>query len=175
MIRRWVLATLAGLLCFTPACTQQQQQQMPDTRAADEQAIRAIEADWGAVVGVAGAKDIDKWMSFYADDAAVFNPNEAAMIGKASIRGGLMKMLATPEGQSMTLSFMGRKVVVARSGDLAYSEGTYTSSMKDAKGKPITDKGNYVTVWKKGADGTWKAVADIYNSDLPLPAAASSK
>ena len=35
--------------------------------------------------------------------------------------------------------------------------------------KPVTDKGKYVTVYKKQADGSWKAVADILNSDMPLP------
>jgi len=38
--------------------------------------------------------------------------------------------------------------------------------------KPITDKGKYLTVFKKQADGNWKAVADMVSSDLPLPGAA---
>jgi ketosteroid isomerase-like protein len=33
--------------------------------------------------------------------------------------------------------------------------------------KPATDKGKYVTVFKKQADGSWKVVADIFNSDGP--------
>ena len=43
-------------------------------------------------------------------------------------------------------------------------------TMTDPKAKkPVTDKGKYVTVYKKQADGSWKAVADIMNSDMPLP------
>ena len=30
------------------------------------------------------------------------------------------------------------------------------------------DHGKYVEVWNKQADGKWKAVADIFNSDLPV-------
>lgn len=38
--------------------------------------------------------------------------------------------------------------------------------MNDPKGKPMTDKGKYLTVFKKqGAD--WKAVQDMFSSDLP--------
>jgi ketosteroid isomerase-like protein len=58
-------------------------------------------------------------------------------------------------------------VEVARSSDLAYATGTYESSMKDSRGKLVTDHGKYVEVWKKQADGKWKTVADIFNSDLP--------
>ncbi|MBA2471329.1 MAG: hypothetical protein H0V41_03460 [Pseudonocardiales bacterium] len=51
---------------------------------------------------------------------------------------------------------------MARSGDLAYSTGTY------AFANPPIDKGKFVDVWKKQADGSWKAVIDIFNSDLPV-------
>ncbi|MCX6635202.1 MAG: DUF4440 domain-containing protein, partial [Acidobacteria bacterium] len=59
---------------------------------------------------------------------------------------------------------------VARSGDVAYSHGTYAMTMNDAKGKPVNDKGKFVTVYRKQPDGKWKVVADIINSDLPAPA-----
>jgi ketosteroid isomerase-like protein len=29
----------------------------------------------------------------------------------------------------------------------------------------VTDKGNYVTAYKKQADGSWKAIQDINTSD----------
>ena len=32
---------------------------------------------------------------------------------------------------------------------------------------PVADRGKFVEVWKKQADGKWKVVADIFNSDLP--------
>ena len=41
--------------------------------------------------------------------------------------------------------------------------------MRDASGKTISDKGKYLTVWKKEADDTWKVLLDTYNSDLPNP------
>jgi ketosteroid isomerase-like protein len=54
---------------------------------------------------------------------------------------------------------------------LGYTQGTYTLTITDPKTKkPVTDKGKYVTAYKKQADGTWKAVADMVSSDIPLPA-----
>lgn len=161
-LQRFLLATVAGLLFLAPAC-QQQPPQAPDTRAADEQALRDLENDWSKV---AAAKDLDRFLGFYADDASVFEPNQPVKTGKEAIRADLTKFLATP---GLTMNFQTVKVEVARSGDIAYTYGTYTSSKTGPKGKPVEDKGKYVTVYKKQPDGKWKAVADIDNSDLPAP------
>jgi ketosteroid isomerase-like protein len=47
--------------------------------------------------------------------------------------------------------------------------------VNDAQGKPVTDNGKFVEVWKKQSDGKWKCVADTYNSDLPVVPAGKSK
>jgi ketosteroid isomerase-like protein len=64
---------------------------------------------------------------------------------------------------------------VAQSGDLAYLLGTYVETATDPQGKPVTDKGKLLEVWKKQVDGKWKWVADTYNSDLPAAAASATK
>jgi len=33
----------------------------------------------------------------------------------------------------------------------------------DQQGKSIVQKGSYVTIWKKEADGAWKIAVDISN------------
>jgi hypothetical protein len=38
------------------------------------------------------------------------------------------------------------------------------NSFKGADGKLASEKGKYVTVWKKQKDGTWRAIQDIWNS-----------
>ena len=71
---------------------------------------------------------------------------------------------------NFSLTFATTRADVAKSGDLGYTVGAYTMTMSDPKTKKsITDKGKYVTAYKKQADGTWKAVADMDSSDLPLP------
>jgi ketosteroid isomerase-like protein len=69
---------------------------------------------------------------------------------------------STPAGATVSMGDV--KVEVARSGDLAYVVGTY------AFANPALDKGKFVDIWKKQADGSWKAVVAIFNSDLPGPA-----
>jgi ketosteroid isomerase-like protein len=64
-----------------------------------------------------------------------------------------------------SLSFSPTKIDVAKSGDLAYDVGTFELKLNDANGSPTTMMGKYVVVWKKQADGHWKAAADIFNPD----------
>jgi ketosteroid isomerase-like protein len=75
-------------------------------------------------------------------------------------------MLAIPR---FHLSWQITKVEVSRSGDLAYVQSIYQAALEDIKGQQATERGKVVTVWKKQGDGTWKAVADISNTDSPPP------
>jgi ketosteroid isomerase-like protein len=59
-------------------------------------------------------------------------------------------------------------VSVAKSGDMAYSWGTYDLTATGPDGKPMQDQGKYATVWKKQADGSWKSVLDTFNTSTPM-------
>lgn len=70
---------------------------------------------------------------------------------------------------NFTLTFASTRTVASKGGDMAYSQGTYSMTMTDPKTKkPVTDKGKFMTVYAKQPDGSWKAVADTYNSDAPM-------
>jgi uncharacterized protein (TIGR02246 family) len=132
-----------------------------DTRAADEAAIRDQDAQWAKAVA---AKDVDAGVSYYSDDASLLPPNGPIASDKASIRAAWSAML----NGDTSLTWQATKVEVARSGDLAYVMGTYQEASNAPESKPVADRGKFVEVWKKQADGNWKTVADIFNSDLPV-------
>lgn len=131
------------------------------TQAEAEATIRKLDADW---VKTAAAKDVDAWVSFYANDVTVLPPNDKAMTDKATIRKTIAELLTLP---GLDLSWEPTKVEVAKSGDLAYLYGAYSLTMTDAKGKPVTDFGKNVEIWKKQPDGSWRCIVDTWNSDLP--------
>jgi len=134
-----------------------------------ESALRDLDAQWSAA---AAAKDLDKTVSYYADGANVMAPNGPAATTKEAIRAAWKELLTIP---GANLSWTATKVEVASSGDMAYSTGTYQLTMNDAAGKVAPDHGKYMEGWKKQADGSWKVVADMWNSDLPAPAPADKK
>jgi ketosteroid isomerase-like protein len=82
-------------------------------------------------------------------------------------------MVADP---ALSLKFHTARVEVAKSGDVAYTQGAYTMTVTDPNTKQlINDHGTYVTTWRKQPDGTWKAVADIVTSEVPPPAPPPSQ
>src|SRR5262245_48699224 len=130
---------------------------------ADERAVRDADEQWSKV---AAAKDLDKTVSFYADDAGVLPPNQGAVTTKGGIRNLWKGFL-----DSLTdINWKTTRVETAKSGDMAYLIGTYEMTMKDG----TKDKGKYCEVWKKQADGKWKVSADMFSSDLPVPGASSA-
>ena len=133
-----------------------------DTQAA-EKTLRDLDAQWSAA---AGAKDVDKTVSFYSNDAVVMPPNAPADTTKEAIRKGWQDLLATP---GLLISWKTTKVEVAKSGDMAVLTGTYEMTMKDGS----KDNGKYCEVWQKKADGKWKVGIDMFSSDLPAQPASS--
>lgn len=155
---------------FVAACSNEKPAPPPDTRAADEAAIRANVVAWSQA---SQAKDVNKALSFYADDA-IQMPDRAELIkGKENMRKDWEQMLAMP---GPGLSFATTGVEVARSGDIAYEYGTYDFATKDKKGQIHDEKGKYLVAWKKQADGSWKVAVDIDNPDAaPAPPPAKRK
>jgi uncharacterized protein (TIGR02246 family) len=139
-----------------------------EQKSSDEQTIRELDAQWSKA---AGAKDVDKTVSYYSDDAIVMPGNAPIATTKDAIRKLWQDLLTSP---GAAISWKATKVEVARSGDMAWLTGTYELMMNDATGKPVNDRGKYAVVWEKKS-GTWRAAVDIWNSDLPTAGAAASE
>jgi ketosteroid isomerase-like protein len=137
--------------------------------AADEAVIRQLDAEW---MKVGAAKNIDGWVAYYAAAAVVLPPNEPIATDHAAIRRSVAGLLTIP---NLSLTWQPSRVEVSKSGDLAYLYGSYSLAATDEHGKPISDKGKILEIWKKQADGKWKCIVDTWNSDLPVPAPPSSK
>jgi uncharacterized protein (TIGR02246 family) len=129
-----------------------------DTRGEDEAAIRAATREWNAAEA---AKDLEKCVSFYADDGERFATGSPAIRGAAALRKEWQKYLSSPG----TFQWNTSKVEVSSSGDLAYETGRFLLKTIDKNGQPVMTNGKYVCVWKKQTDGKWKVVADIDNPD----------
>jgi len=60
-------------------------------------------------------------------------------------------------------------VEIANSGDIAYSQGRFKYTSTDPKTKKrVGQEANYVEVYMKQADGTWRVEGDIAMEETPL-------
>ncbi len=105
---------------------------------ANPKALAKLDDDWSRA---AVAKDVDRVVSFYAEDAIAYPPQEPAAIGKTG------------------------HVEVAKSCDLGYTTGTYEDSFTGPDGKLVSEKRKYMCTCKKQKDGTRMATQDMWNSD----------
>ncbi len=157
MNRFATLCSITAMALTMTACNQ-----TPDTHDADVKAIQDNETQWNQDFA---AKDPEKLVAHYADNAVVIVPGAAPSSGKDAIRAFVKEMIADP---ALALHFHSTKVEVAKSSDVAYSAGVYTLDFTDPQTKQVVhDHGNYVTTYSKQPDGSWKAVVDINTSEVP--------
>ena len=106
------------------------------------------------------AADVQAVAAMYTEDAVVMPPNHAPVQGRADI-AALFKGY-TDAGFSLKLtpgaSWM--------DGALAVRSGAYVLLDKDMK---EADHGKWMEAWRKGDDGRWLMVRDMWNSDDPPP------
>jgi ketosteroid isomerase-like protein/quercetin dioxygenase-like cupin family protein len=145
--RGWLLGVAALL---TVACA-------PAVDVEQERtALLALDREWSQ-----STKDIDKFTSYFAADGSIYPPGMPVETGAAAIREMFTKMSAAP---GFAIQWTATKADVSASGDLGLTAGTYEMTMGGA-----AERGKYVTVWKKQADGSWKVTDDIFNADAAGP------
>ena len=147
---------LISIACQTPAPT--------GLSETDKAAIQKV-VDEAARIGNAPTKDWGAYVrAYYTEDAVVLPPNGPAVQGWALMEPRFAAFPPMSDFRPQIIEVDGR-------GDLAYVRGTY-SMMLTLPGatEPINDTGKYIEIWRKQADGSWRVIRDIFNSDLPVAA-----
>jgi ketosteroid isomerase-like protein len=155
----------AGLM-LVAGCNQAPAPPVVDTKAAED-AVRAADA---AQLKAAQAMDVAGVAGYYTANAVVLPPNAPIATDTVSIQKVWSAMLVP----GTELTWASTNVVSSASGDMVYDQGTYTANTKGPGGRPLIDQGKYLTVWMKQTDGSWKAVEDTWNSDLPIATAVAA-
>jgi ketosteroid isomerase-like protein len=153
------------------ACKPEAQKAAKVDIAAEEQAIRAKEAAWMEAYNRHDAKGL---AAQYEEGASLASSGAALMTDSVGRSIFLDTMANDP---ALKVDFASDRVIVAASGDLASSRGHYTMTYSDpATKQPKTEKGSYLTVYRKGSDGKWQAVEDFTTPGpavVPIPATAT--
>jgi len=164
-MKKLIPVMLASVAAFAMSgCTKGAESAVDTAKITDS--IKAQEAGWQK--GYAD-KDINVLAGEYADDAVLASPGDPLATTDIDRRKSLGQLINDP---NFKLSFATDRVLVASAGDMASSRGHYTITTTDkTTTKPVTSSGTYLTVYKKQADGGFKAVEDVI---IPGPAAAAA-
>jgi ketosteroid isomerase-like protein len=123
------------------------------------QSLTQLDDEWAKA---AATRNVDSVASFYASDAIAYPPNEPVAVGQAAAKQVWAAYFAD---STFSISWKTEHAGASRSGDLGFTTGTYEDSFIGPDGNRVTEKGKYVCIWAKQADGSWKAIHDVWNTD----------
>jgi ketosteroid isomerase-like protein len=155
------LSPLVGLVILGAACAPKSEAPAAAAPAAlspaELDAVKAVDAAFAAGMY---AKDTVALYAVYADDAKLMPPDSPALEGAAfhAFVAGFMAAGPSDFALSPTTTY--------GVGDLAYQVGTASFKIGGAQ-----QTVKYTEVLRKGADGKWRYVVDMF-SDVAPPAAA---
>lgn len=156
---------LVGVVgCQKPETPAQVATRMGQESAAAKTQIEAVAKRWE---GWTAAGQSDSFATVFTAQGMELPPHAPAAVGPAAIQAD--------HAQQATLGQWTLHLTVddvTANGPLAVARGTYATALTPAPnaptGIPVADTGKWVGQYQQ-TEGSWKTVALIWNSDLPLP------
>ena len=146
---RWI----AQLLCFTTCVL------CASAHAADKAAVlMKTDRDFAKATL---ERRLEGWMSYFNDTSV--SMTRPPHVGTAAIRDYYGRLFADPD---FKLEWHPTKGEMLPEGDLGYTTGEFEMTRKDEKGEKHVMRGNYITIWRRQPDGSWKIAGDV-GSALP--------
>lgn len=159
-----VLAAVAMAGCRAP-------EPVPAAGAVPVNDTAAVEQATTAFHQALRTNDLEAFMAFVAEDVFFMPPGEAPVRGRENVRQWMTAFLG--QYRTTTLTLADREVMA--SNGWAVELGTFEWTLQPvAGGAAVTDRGNYMQVWKQQPDRTWTFAREVYNSSVP-PAPPAAK
>jgi ketosteroid isomerase-like protein len=140
------------------ACTQTSAPTAPptDMRASNEASVRADVEGFKSAIG---RRDVERILSFFAEDGWQLPPNGPIARTAAERRAVWMVLANLPISQDAV--DVADRIDIAESGDLAVQYGQFRQVMVDGKGNFKSLPQKFITSWRKQPDGSWKISASM--------------
>ena len=120
-----------------------------------QQDLQALNAQWDAAFN---AKKADQVAAMYDDAAAVIPAGAAQVSGKAAVLAFWTNTIA--QG---IIDHKLEMVEAGESGDMAFQRGLWSAAVVNDKGERQVFSGNVHLLYRRQADGSWKALTHIWN------------
>lgn len=131
--------------------------------AADIEANKKLVELWDETMR---AGDTDAMLELYVDNPVRLMPNEPIFQGRERVRSSFQTFFNENE-----YNYVSKIEDIIIAGDYAIIRGSYTGSHTEkASGQTVSDVGKWVEIHQRQADGSWKVMYDIENSDFPIRA-----
>jgi ketosteroid isomerase-like protein len=151
-----LLATAVAAACSSP----KRESTTDQTGAARASVDRAA----GALLAALRNDSPDSLLALMADDVVIMPPNEPALRGKAAVRAWYGQFVGQMHTRSLDITH--REVFVG--GDYATEVAEFAWTLVPvAGGASIVDRGSYVQLWHRTADGRWVFSREVWNSAMP--------
>lgn len=139
---------------------------MDGTREDARLLAEAVAETRASFVGAVRDGDAAAAAAVYAEYATLLAPSAEPLKGREAIAAfwtaGVEAGLWDVELEAFELE---------RDTDLAYEIGRYALRLKPPDGQVVVDRGSYVLVHARQADGCWRWVVEMFNPDAPRRAA----
>lgn len=132
-------------------------------RTAEREALLEADREFARAFAERG---VEGWVSFFDEKGVQMPGGATAAWGREEVESLARRLFDAPNFTA--LSWEPVHARVAASGDLGYTLGNYRATGTGEEGEEITQQGNYVTIWRKQEDGSWKVVVDTGNPAPPL-------
>lgn len=127
---------------------------------AESEKVMQLSKEWSQA---ASAGDVEKIVSYWAEDAVVMSAGQPVLNGKQAIRKMVEDSYKMP---GFRISWQPQSVVVSECGDMAYLLENSQISFTDSTGKLQTINNKAVSIWRKQSDGSWKNAVDMSTPEM---------
>lgn len=122
-----------------------------------------------AYLAAINSNDLAQFKAVITDDIVYLPPNSAALVGKAAVSD-----FAKGYFEAYQTVWVKTSVEFIVRDDWAYERYTYKSVDTPRPGRPadgtpvVTDTGNGINIYQRGADGKWRVARDGWATDKAL-------
>lgn len=108
------------------------------------------------------SQGLEGWLKWFAPDGYV--GNEPTVRGTEGLKQFYTRLFSHKD---LGFKWSPDRAEVFPSGTMGYTTGRYTLNFTDDDGKKVNRTGNYLSMWQKQKDGSWKVMADFGSVDNP--------
>jgi uncharacterized protein (TIGR02246 family) len=158
-MKQFLLGAIIALLASHSALSQTK------NPSAVPEAASEIFAEAKRAIDKGNAEWIEAWekgnpemlAAIFTDDGVMLSQDGKVFKGRQQI---LERQKAAMQSVTRPIKVSVITVKIWLDGDAAYETGKYKYEYTE-KGKPTTEEGRYVTMWKRQGDGSWKLAMDM--------------